>query len=248
LNLHFNSFATIIAGWHIYPSTSAYNFYVVSHLAAFAILTQSIALLVLFDVLHKSLFLHALRVSLYAATLFFFYFNAWFSYDLTGNEGYRAACPATCRFKTSAATWVGIVAAGAPVYLFILLDLGRKVLQRFKKSKKSKPHRLGIIFRIFRVIAWVTCIVDLYYGWATVNISSQLISYGGLIDSPTYDLDTWGFGQLVAMVLILLPLIAAVQEWKGRSFFSLITKGPFGTGMRLCAFNGSGVRRVPPTQ
>jgi hypothetical protein len=217
----FHSFAIIIAGWHLYSGTSAYNFYVVSHLAAFAILTQSVAFLVLFDVLHKSLLLHTLRVILYVLTLFLFYYNAWYSYDLTGNEGYRAACPATCRFNSSGYTWGGIVAAGGPVYLFIVVDLLQKLYQRRKEGKsKHQPHRHNLVFRIFRVLAWITCIIDFWYSWITVSTSSLLMSYGGLIDSPTYDLNTWGFGQLVAMILVVLPLLAALQEWKGMLFYS----------------------------
>jgi len=117
---------------------SAYHYYVVIHTAAFAIVTQSMAMLVTFDILHLSLSLHAMRVFIYTVSIFIFYYAAWASYNLTGDKGYRGACPAHCKFKSYSATWAGIIILGAPVYLFIIADLCGRLNKRHKKINGAK--------------------------------------------------------------------------------------------------------------
>lgn len=99
------------------------------------------AILVTLDIIHASLPLHSIRVTVHTVSLFWFYYAAWYSYDLTDSEGYRAACPAHCKFKAYIPTWAVIIFLGAPVYCYILADLtqiwyfhlkGKTILSRVK--------------------------------------------------------------------------------------------------------------------
>jgi hypothetical protein len=93
------------------------------------------AMLVTSDIIHNSMLLHTLRVVIYTATILTFYYAAWYSYNLTGSEGYRAACPVQCKFKSYQATWALIIALGAPIYLLIIADLCRRWDRRWKEHR-----------------------------------------------------------------------------------------------------------------
>jgi hypothetical protein len=228
-------FAVLVAALHIWPMTAAYNFYVMAHVAAFAIVTQSMGLLVLLDLIHKSLMLYALRVLVLTVTLGLFYTCAFLSYDLTGKYGFQAACPATCKFKTGPGKFVIIVLAGVPIYAFILADFIREVLCRLKRLEKNrieprqKPQGLNIFqtikiftwhhgFQVARVLAWLYIIGDLGVALWGVWSSWYLERYIGLDVQPGYNEKSWDFGQLVAVILIALPFLAIVEEWKGKFF------------------------------
>jgi hypothetical protein len=184
-------------------------------MAASTCLAQSTALLVLHDILHKSLLLHTLRVIGYASSVGLFYWNAYYSYDLVGNEGYRASCPATCNFRSFSRNWVYLLVVGAPVFSFIILDLVRSYLKRYNPGRVS--NKIGIGFRVLRVLAWLLCVGAYVVGFFTMAKSTLAENYGGLIVSPSSELEVWGFGQLVAVILLILPFLGALQEWKGKT-------------------------------
>ena len=226
-------FAILVSGFHTYDFISAYHFYIVAHVAAFSCLTQSMAILVIFDIIHRSLILHAMRVLVYSITLGLFYAAAFLSFDLTGPRGYRASCPATCKFKSAEGTFVGVVLAGLPVYAFIIFDLIRKALQRygiletddFKKRYRRPPGIAGFQlfrsiawrygFQTLRLVAWLYTIGDLGVGLYSVWTSWWIKSYQGLALESNFDQMSWGFGQLVAVILISLPFLSAIEMFKG---------------------------------
>jgi hypothetical protein len=219
---------------------AAYHYYVVIQSAAFAIVTQSMAILVTSDIIHRSVFLHTLRVVIYTATVLTFYYAAWYSYKLTGQYGYRGACPARCKFQSYQATWAMIIVLGAPIYLFIILDLFRRLDRKWKEHKNidihehnrqnhSKIHELWhrgwkVGMDHGRLLAWVYCIVDLTIGLYGFISGWMVQSYSGLILTADFDENSWGFGQLVAIILISLPFLTALEEFIGDFTLSLYTK------------------------
>jgi hypothetical protein len=192
------------------------------------------AILVIFDMVHKSLVLHSIRVLVYSTTLFIFYYSAWYSYDLTGSEGFRASCPASCQFKHYSNNWIVVVAAGSPIYLFIITDLFRKILETRglinpKTWIQEKPMSELTVFQKFksiffqhgfqvaRFLVWGLCLVDLCVACFGVFSSWFIWRYDGLVLSPDFDDISWGFGQLVAVILICLPVLTMAEEWKGKT-------------------------------
>lgn len=213
--------------------------YVVTNIAAFSVLTLSISLLVVFDIIHRSLALHTLRVIVYSVVLGLFYAAAFSSYNLTGLQGYKAACPAYCSFNTNSThSWyITIIFAGFPVYAFIIIDLGRKYLHHLEMldaveiPECERPYNCGLRhwqwlgswlwwhgFMGFRVAAWIYCIVELGFALWTVFYSRNTKDYKDLGLVPDFNQDRWGFGQLTAIILIALPFLAVLQEWRGKLY------------------------------
>lgn len=183
-------------------------------------------MLATFDIIHSSLLLHTVRVAIYIGTIFLFYYAAWFSYDLTGDEGYRSTCPAKCKFQSYTPNWVSIVFLGAPIYLFIIADLVREIKKRHNKANpqyQDRDRKKGRLARYLklgmdygRFLAWVYCIIDFIIGLSTFIIAWMVKYYSGMILTSDFDENTWGFGQLVAIILISLPFITGFEEYKGK--------------------------------
>lgn len=214
---------------------SAYHYYVMSHTAAFAIVTQSMAMLVTFDIMHTSIMLHTIRIVIYTSTIVTFYYAVWYSYNLTGSEGYRSTCPAYCKFKTYSPTWILLVVLGAPVYLCIIIDYLRRLnmhrlkfykieIHEYNDSRKGWHKMWQIFTRYGRFTAWIISVCDLSIGLTTFITSWRIKCYSGLIATEDFDENSWGFGQIVAMILIILPFLTAFEEFKGRlNYHPLIT-------------------------
>lgn len=166
-----------------------------------------------------------------------FYYCAWFSYDLTGSEGFRAACPATCQFKHASSNWVVVVIAGSPIYLFIIADLVRQILERrgilktelgvqekhasdFTGMQRVRATISQHGFQVARYLIWCLCIVDLCVACFSVFSSWFIWRYDGLVLTPDFDDISWGFGQLVAVILICLPVLTMAEEWKGMAILN----------------------------
>jgi hypothetical protein len=183
------------------------------------------AILVTLDIKHASLILHSIRVTVYTGSLFWFYYAAWYSYDLTGSEGYRAACPAYCKFRAYTPTWAVIIFLGAPVYYYILADLmqrwyfhlrGKTILSRESNVVTRFFEKYGM--RVGAVLGWVLCVADLVIGFYSFLKSWLIKPYSGLIMIMDFDENAWMFGQLVAMIFIALPFLTAFEEFIGKLF------------------------------
>jgi hypothetical protein len=224
-------FAMLTAAIHILPQTAAYNFYIMAHAGAFALVTQSMGLLVSFDFIHKSLPLYATRIVVYTATLGLFYTCAYLSYDLTGDQGYRAACPATCEFKRGESKFVVVLIVGLPIYAFILTDFVRELLRLGPLKRGTNPSRRPPGFNIFRIvayyvwhhgfqfariIAWLCTVADLGVSLWTIWTSWYISEYKQLVVKEGYSENVWNFGQLVAVILVALPFLSIFEEWSGK--------------------------------
>ena len=68
-----------------------------------------------------------------------------------------------------------------------------------------------------RFLAWFYCIIDLTIGLYSFIDSWMIEPYSGMILTEDFDENAWGFGQLVAIILISLPFLTALEEYKGIS-------------------------------
>lgn len=237
--------------WDNY-TISAYHFNLVAYLAWFSCFTHAITLLTLMDWMRESRSLLCVRLSLFSAVLGVFLWTQIMARDYTSlphasSPGFRAACPARCCISDSLSfnsyNWVRL----CPLLLVALRVIWMLVRGLFRRvtwfdglsTKLEIDKDLSFALRatnFYVAVILFAIVTGLGYSLTIIGEVRDISNYPNLEVSSTFfqEQNSWGFGQIVSMILLVLPFLAAVEGFIGKlpSFSSLFTKGLQLTGLK----------------
>lgn len=236
--------AILIAALWEWNTISGYHFNLVVYLAWFSSFTHAISLFSLCDLLKTSQLLLGLRLIGFAAVFILFaiaqsrarFFGIQNEQLIARNNlgeigAMMASCPAQCSAedrKYSGQIHQFRIAA----IVAILVGVG------MSWSKKSWSHRFWAIWsgRLLPVVLavviflWLAVIVAVLFGLVFAITSAISLrnpkQYPGIQLAADFDdQNSWSFGQLVAIIIMILPFLAAAEGYLGKfSSNSLIYK------------------------
>jgi hypothetical protein len=230
------AFAVLIAARVQWDTISAYHFNIISILAWFSCFTHAITLLTLMYWMKESKPLLFLRLSLFTAVFLMWLWAQAMARDYQDGSqgtdafiGQRAACPARCCLSDSWSTSNGLfrliclvlVLAVVAWNLFRHLTHKTNHLASTSAPTKKNTEQLSLLiiaFILFFALNTAMMYTILFDSATMRNVSA----YTGLIASQAFeDQNIWGFGQIVPMVLLILPVLAAFEGYIGKSTFFL---------------------------
>lgn len=202
--------AILIPPMQDFKAISAYHFNIIASLAWFASVTHAITLSTMTDWMAESMFLLCLRVIIFVAMLTMYLWSQVNARDYRRNDplevkGARAACPAYCSLGDEIDGFWIFIRVGTCFAGFLLV-----VCKWYSMSSKFK-----FILYIWLLMGVFISVMDF------INLR-QVWQYSALDASPEFmDEDSWGFGQIVPVILLILPFLAAVQSFVCTSLPSL---------------------------
>lgn len=216
--------AILVAAALEWQTISAYHFNLIASLAWFSSFTHALTLLSLMKWMRRSMFLLCLRLFLFAA-VFVMYLWAQAvarNYSSSSGSGYRAACPAHCCLSdgwsefSGMFTIISMLRVGS-LSLIVFLIAWRLLIDWYQKGwRKSTTERNKICHQIIAVGISAALLIAVFGGVTGVAFIRDTSSYSGLKVSQAFqDQNMWGFGQIVPMILFILPLIAAIEGFVG---------------------------------
>ena len=219
--------AILVAAALEWETISAYHFNIIASLAWFSSFTHALTLMSLMQWMRRSMFLLYLRLSLFTAVFVMYLWAQAVARDYTpsGSPGYRAACPAHCCLSDGWSEFSGIftiisMLRVGSLSLMVLLIAWRLLNDWYQKSwLKSTTEKNKICHNIVAVGIYTALLVGVFGGVTGVAFTRDTGSYSGLKVSQAFqDQNLWGFGQIVPMILLILPLIAAIEGFVGQSY------------------------------
>lgn len=216
--------AMLIAAAIEWESISAYHFNLVASLAWFSCFTHALTLLSLMHWMRRSTFLLCLRLSLFI-TVFSMYLWAQAvarDYSRLGESAYNAACPAHCCLSdrwsqfSGMFTIISLLRVGSVSFLAFILAL-RFLIDWYRKNcTETTAERIKKFHGCAKVGVLIALMVAAAAGVTGVAFVRDTNSYNGLKLSQAFqDQDLWGFGQIVPMILLIIPFIGAMAGFVG---------------------------------
>jgi hypothetical protein len=225
--------AILIAALRDWDNISAYHFNLVVYIAWFSSFTHSIALISITEILVKNMMLLVLRSIGFTAVFALYIFAQarnrtfeiigipYFVFLLTDGQGQYpgavAACLAKCCAAQQSSTVVKKSQVMALVVCFILgvvCWLGGLVIHSLEDTEKKDLAFCTCAF--LKILMVALAIVLLISGSVGAFILRDLDNYDGLVVAENFgDQNAWSFGQLVAVILLILPLLAAMEGFLG---------------------------------
>jgi hypothetical protein len=223
--------AILIAALKEWHTISGYHYNIVVYLAWFSSFTHAVALFSLGDMLKKSRILLLLRLVAFL-TVFVLFIVAqsrvrtfgivsekFMERDLAA--GNAASCPAQCsavaRDYDGAALEIRISIIAVAIFgICITWGDGKWVALA---GRIGDGNHMEKILHIVLVL-WFFVIFTLGFGLAfgvaaAVNLRDPARYLGVRVASNFEDQNSWSFGQLVAVILLILPFLAALQGFVG---------------------------------
>jgi hypothetical protein len=221
--------AILMTGQHQldHRAISAYHFNIIVFLAWFSCFAHAVTLMCLVNWMMESGFLLGLRLFLFlcATSLTFILQHSARDYQHT-QEGRKAACFADCCAHGDDVNpgWKIMYARRVSLALMALLVAWRVLIVGARKIQWTKglKHMEPLRGRVPWALAVPAVICAIILTGLDVGKIRQVSSYPGLEASDSFfDQNDWSFGQIVPMILLLLPLLGAVEGFVGE----LIARG-----------------------
>ncbi|RDL39162.1 uncharacterized protein BP5553_03502 [Venustampulla echinocandica] len=207
-----------LKGW---DDISAYHYNLIVYIAWFSSFTHVVALLSLDYFTRKSKALQLLR-GLGVLAVFALYVFAQRRSRTFGNTagllakssgefpGAAASCPARCSVEKHASTLDERFRITALVVL-MAIALFDGVWNAIYK-KQSPGSLISFILGLLMLAAFGLAIMSLVFGISGAMHIRDLGRYPGLLVADNFgDQSSWSFGQLVAVILLILPFLAATE-------------------------------------
>jgi hypothetical protein len=219
--------AILVAAALEWETISAYHFNLIASLAWFSSFTHALTLMSLMQWMRRSMFLLCLRLSLFVAVFVMYLWAQAVARDYSSpsGSGYKAACPAHCCLSDGWSEFSGIftiisMLRVGSLSLMVLLIAWRLLNDCCEKSwRKSTTEKSNTYHNIIAVGIFAALLVAVFGGVTGVAFIRDTASYYGLQVSQAFqDQNLWGFGQIVPMILLILPLIAAIEGFVGQLY------------------------------
>jgi hypothetical protein len=223
------SLTVLIIARSQWQTISAYHFNIIAKLAWFSTMTHILTLLLLIKWMLQSKFLLFSRLTLFLANLGMFMWAIVESRGFAnqkGPAGSRAACPARCCQsdwgKYNIIRIIVIVLAGIYVADQIRrpfeeprADFSRAPIEPPKRPSTSR--KLAFFEYLVPMLLYLLAI-PCFVGWIVeLLIMRNIQRYDGLKTSDSFvEEDKWRFGQIAPMVLLILPIMAAIEGFVGQ--------------------------------
>jgi hypothetical protein len=227
--------AILVAAALEWETISAYHFNLIAYLAWFSSFTHALTLLSLMQWMRRSMFLLCLRLALFAAVFVMYLWAQAVARDYSspsGIPGYRAACPAHCCLSDRWTEFSGIfmvisVLRIVSLSLMVLLITWELLSDWFQKSwLRSTTDENETCHKIVKVGICTTLLIAVFGAVTGVAFIRDTDSYDGLIVSQAFrDQNLWNFGQIVPMILLILPIIATIEGFVGQSYILPMSTG-----------------------
>ncbi|EPE24976.1 hypothetical protein GLAREA_11557 [Glarea lozoyensis ATCC 20868] len=191
-------------------SISIYHFNIVSYLAWYSSFTHAMTLLVLVDWMVQSKFLFYLRMSIFAVVIGMVTWSQLASFDYSDAlNGRVAACPNICNAQPAALhTRLRIACLFA-----CAIQISIEILWASKRWKKSTTaYAIIVATRTFHIVCFVSTMF-MVAGIGNIGFVRDTSRYQGLVKAEGFDEqeNAWGFGQLVPLIMLGVPVVGAVE-------------------------------------
>jgi len=216
--------AILIAAFKDWNTISAYHFNLVVYIAWFSSFTHGVALISTTALLMKNMILLVLRLVGFTA-VFALYVVAqarsrtygdgkilWY----LGTSKYpdaAAACLAKCCAAQLPSHDGGEFQIGALV-LYLFLGAVNWLLDSLESTKR-RP--MSFLRQFVKFVIMIISVALLLVAGVSASILRDVSRYDGLVVANDFgDQNAWSFGQLVAVILLILPLLAALEGFFGK--------------------------------